>query len=284
MILGPWECEKWILYKIPHRSGGPFFFLTQIFSTKKIILKIGNNQFMYIKWCSTKRLKRHHDWTISRYLSSILDQEIKYPCIHGVLNLLRSLKPFRIEFWRVLNKNKIPCSQNRAKNIFWNRNWYFLPQNQVSTCRNDTKRRHAKRPSLSRHAKRLFPGFLLKLKLGDLNLRNSFLNTTKLVFFRKIGFISTVVRVEFIHKMNLRNRGLPVAAKTYAKRLKYDKTFSRSHKNSTIFGTFLSNLLLEDSKVCETRRCPREKEKISEEKITYRICSHVLKIQFLNSG
>ena len=37
----PPECEKWILYKISHRLSGPIFFLTQNFSTKKIILKVG---------------------------------------------------------------------------------------------------------------------------------------------------------------------------------------------------------------------------------------------------
>ena len=34
------ECEKCIVYKISHRLSGPIFFLTQNFSTKKIILKI----------------------------------------------------------------------------------------------------------------------------------------------------------------------------------------------------------------------------------------------------
>ena len=33
------ECEKWILYKILHRSSGPKKNSTQFFSTKKIILK-----------------------------------------------------------------------------------------------------------------------------------------------------------------------------------------------------------------------------------------------------
>ena len=39
-VKSPQECEKWILYKILHRLSGPIFFLAQIFSMKKIILKI----------------------------------------------------------------------------------------------------------------------------------------------------------------------------------------------------------------------------------------------------
>ena len=40
IVKSPRECEKWILYKISHRSSGPKKNSTQIFSMKKIILKM----------------------------------------------------------------------------------------------------------------------------------------------------------------------------------------------------------------------------------------------------
>ena len=49
MILGPWECEKWILYKILHRLWYPKIFSEIFFSTKKIILKIEIFDFWKMK-------------------------------------------------------------------------------------------------------------------------------------------------------------------------------------------------------------------------------------------
>ena len=55
IVKSPRECEKWILYKISHRLSGPNFFLTQNFSTKKIILKVGIFDFWRKKIIKAKK-------------------------------------------------------------------------------------------------------------------------------------------------------------------------------------------------------------------------------------